>query len=31
MRLGWKIFIPLAVFWVVLVGAWVVSPWNIWN
>jgi NADH-quinone oxidoreductase subunit H len=31
MRLGWKIFIPLAVFWVVLVGAWVVSPWKIWN
>ena len=31
MRLGWKIFIPLAVFLVVLVGAWVVSPWNIWN
>lgn len=31
MRLGWKIFIPLSVFWVVLVGTWVVSPWNIWN
>ena len=31
MRLGWKVFIPLAVFWVVVVGAWIVSPWNIWN
>ncbi len=31
MRLGWKIFIPLAVFWVVVMGAWIVSPWNIWN
>ena len=31
MRLGWKIFIPLTVFWVVVVGAWIVSPWNIWN
>ena len=31
MRLGWKIFIPIAVFWVVVVGAWVISPWSIWN
>jgi NADH-quinone oxidoreductase subunit H len=31
MRLGWKIFIPICVFWVVVVGAWVVSPWNIWK
>ncbi|MBU3622078.1 NADH-quinone oxidoreductase subunit NuoH [Polynucleobacter sp. CS-Odin-A6] len=31
MRLGWKIFIPISVFWVVVVGAWVVSPWNIWK
>jgi NADH-quinone oxidoreductase subunit H len=31
MRLGWKIFIPLSVFWVILVGTWVISPWNIWN
>ena len=31
MRLGWKIFIPLSVVWVILVGTWVISPWNIWN
>ena len=31
MRLGWKIFIPISVFWVVVVGAWVVSPLNIWK
>lgn len=31
MRLGWKIFIPICVFWVVVVGSWVVSPWNIWK
>lgn len=31
MRLGWKVFIPISVFWVVVVGAWVISPWNIWK
>jgi NADH-quinone oxidoreductase subunit H len=31
MRLGWKIFIPISVFWVVVIGAWVVSPWSIWK
>jgi NADH-quinone oxidoreductase subunit H len=31
MRLGWKVFIPLTVFWVLLVGAWILSPWNIWS
>lgn len=31
MRLGWKIFIPLTLVWVVVVGAWLFSPWNIWN
>jgi len=31
MRLGWKVFIPLSVFWVVVVGAWVVSPWSVWK
>jgi NADH-quinone oxidoreductase subunit H len=31
MRLGWKVFIPLSVFWVVVVGAWIVSPWNVWK
>ena len=31
MRLGWKVFIPLTVFWVLVVGAWILSPWNIWS
>jgi len=31
MRLGWKIFIPVAVVWLVVVGLWIQSPWNIWK
>ncbi|MBM3386892.1 MAG: NADH-quinone oxidoreductase subunit NuoH [Betaproteobacteria bacterium] len=31
MRLGWKIFIPVTLVWLLLVGAWLFSPWNIWN
>jgi NADH-quinone oxidoreductase subunit H len=31
MRLGWKIFIPVTLVWLVVVGAWIQSPWNIWN
>lgn len=31
MRLGWKIFIPVTLVWLVVVGAWLYSPWNIWN
>lgn len=31
MRLGWKIFIPVMLVWLVIVGAWLHSPWNIWN
>jgi NADH-quinone oxidoreductase subunit H len=31
MRLGWKVFIPLTVVWVLLIGAWILSPWNIWS
>ena len=30
MRLGWKIFIPLTLFWLVLVAAWMQTSWNIW-
>jgi NADH-quinone oxidoreductase subunit H len=30
MRLGWKIFIPITLVWLVVVGAWIQSPWNIW-
>jgi NADH-quinone oxidoreductase subunit H len=31
MRLGWKIFIPITLIWLVLVGGWMMSPWNIWK
>lgn len=31
MRLGWKVFIPLTIVWLVVVAAWVVSPLNIWH
>ena len=31
MRLGWKIFIPVTLVWLVFVGLWIQSPWNIWN
>ena len=31
MRLGWKVFIPLALFWLILVGAWIMSPLSIWK
>ena len=31
MRLGWKIFIPLTLVWIVLIGAWIQTPWNIWK
>jgi NADH-quinone oxidoreductase subunit H len=31
MRLGWKIFIPVTLIWLVVVGAWIQSPWNIWK
>ena len=31
MRLGWKVFIPVTLVWLVVVGLWIISPWNIWN
>ncbi len=31
MRLGWKVFIPLCIFWILFVGVWMMSPLNIWN
>jgi NADH-quinone oxidoreductase subunit H len=31
MRLGWKIFIPVTLIWLVLVGAFMQTPWNIWK
>lgn len=31
MRLGWKIFIPVTLVWLVVVGAWMQTPFNIWK
>ncbi len=31
MRLGWKVFIPVTLVWLLVVGAWMLSPWNIWH
>jgi NADH-quinone oxidoreductase subunit H len=31
MRLGWKIFIPITLIWLVVVGLWIQSPYNIWK
>ncbi len=31
MRLGWKIFIPVTLVWLVFVGAWMQTSWNIWK
>ena len=30
MRLGWKIFIPVTLVWIVVIGAWMMTPWSIW-
>ncbi|RFC35645.1 MAG: NADH-quinone oxidoreductase subunit H [Candidatus Nitrotoga sp. SPKER] len=30
MRLGWKIFIPLTLVWVVVIGAWMQTPYWLW-
>jgi NADH-quinone oxidoreductase subunit H len=31
MRLGWKIFIPVTLVWLVVVAVWMQTPLNIWN
>jgi len=31
MRLGWKIFIPVTLVWLVVIGLWIQSPFNIWK
>ena len=31
MRLGWKIFIPVTLVWLLVVGGWMQTPWNIWK
>jgi NADH-quinone oxidoreductase subunit H len=30
MRLGWKVFIPLTLVWIAVVGLWMQTPWNLW-
>ena len=31
MRLGWKVFIPLTLVWIAVIGAWMQTPWNPWK
>jgi NADH-quinone oxidoreductase subunit H len=31
MRLGWKVFIPLTIVWLVVIAAWMQTPWNPWR
>ncbi|MBV8047962.1 MAG: NADH-quinone oxidoreductase subunit NuoH [Paludibacterium sp.] len=31
MRLGWKVFIPVTLVWIVLLGAWMMSPVSLWH
>jgi NADH-quinone oxidoreductase subunit H len=31
MRLGWKVFIPLTLVWIAVVGLWMQTPWSIWK
>jgi NADH-quinone oxidoreductase subunit H len=31
MRLGWKVFVPITLVWVVVVAVWMVSPLSIWK
>lgn len=31
MRLGWKVFVPICLIWLLVVGVWMMSPLNIWK
>jgi NADH-quinone oxidoreductase subunit H len=31
MRLGWKVFVPLCLGWILVVGLWMLSPLNLWK
>ena len=31
MRLGWKVFIPLTLVWIAVIGAWMQTPWSLWK
>jgi len=30
MRLGWKVFLPVTLVWIFVLGVWIISPLNIW-
>jgi NADH-quinone oxidoreductase subunit H len=30
MRLGWKVFLPITLVWIFVLGVWIISPLNIW-
>ena len=31
MRLGWKVFIPMTLVWLAVIGVWMQTSWNIWS
>ncbi|HYN13876.1 MAG TPA: NADH-quinone oxidoreductase subunit NuoH [Burkholderiales bacterium] len=31
MRLGWKVFIPLTIVWIAVIGIWMHTPWSLWQ
>jgi NADH-quinone oxidoreductase subunit H len=31
MRLGWKVFIPLTLAWIAVIGVWMQTPWSLWQ
>jgi NADH-quinone oxidoreductase subunit H len=31
MRLGWKVFIPVTLVWLIVVGLWMQTPFSLWN
>ncbi len=31
MRLGWKVFVPICLLWIPVLGIWMMSPFNIWH
>ncbi len=31
MRLGWKIFIPVTLVWIAVIGIWMQTPWSLWK
>ena len=31
MRLGWKVFIPITLVWLLILAVWMQTPWNLWK